>query len=368
MSDRSALARPVLAGAALVLLAGFTLAPRYDGPMSDHYDGRRFHNPDPIERGFFDFLRWQMTRDPGEWELQLEAAPAPPPPRTVPSEQVRVTLINHATVLVQTAGLNVLTDPHWSERASPLAWIGPRRHRPPGVRFDDLPPIHAVLISHNHYDHMDLPTLRRLAAAHEPLFIVPLGNRRTLASAGISRVLELDWWQRHELSAAVAVHAVPARHWSKRGLFDTNKALWAGFYLTAPAGSAYFAGDTGMGDHFQAIRRRLGGPDVAMLPIGAYKPRWFMQPVHTSPAEAVEARRRLDARYLLPVHFGTFPVGDDGQEEPVRDLRRAMHRQGVPEEHVWILGNGESRVLPGAAAPPARSASRPGIRTADSSR
>ncbi|NIR30969.1 MAG: hypothetical protein GWN84_16965 [Gammaproteobacteria bacterium] len=316
--------------------------------MTDHYDGRRFHNPNPVRRGFFDFLRWQMSRDPGEWKRRLAASPAPSPPQALPSERLRLTFVNHATVLVQTAGLNVLTDPHWSERASPLSWAGPRRHRPPGVRFEALPPIHAVLVSHNHYDHMDLPTLRRLAAAHDPRFIVPLGNRRTLASAGITRVVELDWWEPYALSGAVTVHAVPARHWSKRGLLDTNKALWAGFYLASPAGSVYFAGDTGMGDHFQAIRRRLGAPGVALLPIGAYLPRWFMQPMHTSPSEALEAQRRVGARYLLPIHHGTFPVGDDGQEEPVRDLRRAMRRQGVPEERVWILGNGESRVLPAA--------------------
>jgi L-ascorbate metabolism protein UlaG (beta-lactamase superfamily) len=314
--------------------------------MSDHFDGKRFHNPTPLKRSFLDFLRWVLTREPGRWDMRLTQHAGPPPPRRVGHSELRVTFVNHATVLVQMAGLNLLTDPHWSPRTSPVTWLGPRRYRLPGVRFEDLPPIDAVLVSHNHFDHMDLPTLGRLAAHHDPQVVVPLGNRRTLASAGITRVTELDWWERVTLPNGVVVHAVPAQHWSKRTLFDTNQALWAGFYIESPPGSVYFAGDTAMAGHFEHIRTRLGAPALAMIPIGAYKPRWFMAPAHTSPAEAVEAYVMLEARYLLPIHYGTFPVGDDGQDEPLHDLRRAVRRHGVAPDRVWVLDNGESRTLP----------------------
>jgi len=339
--------RALVTLATSLALAGCAFGPAYDGPVSDHFDGERFHNPRPMDRSFLDFLKWRLTADPGKWRMQMEPPGHPPPPERVGPEALRVTFVNHASVLIQTAGLNILTDPHWSERASPVGWAGPRRHRPPGVAFDQLPPIDAVLVSHNHYDHMDLPTLERLQRAHAPRFVVPLANGAYLACAGIRESTELDWWQSVQLGGGVRVHSVPARHWSKRRLFDTNAALWAGFYIEAPAGRVYFAGDTGMADHFAAIRRRLGSPAVAMLPIGAYKPRWFMAAAHISPAEAVAAYRTLGAEYLMPIHFGTFPVGDDGQDEPVRALRHAAEEVGVDPARVWILEHGEARRVEG---------------------
>jgi L-ascorbate metabolism protein UlaG (beta-lactamase superfamily) len=295
-------------------------APRFRGPVSDHFDGRRFHNHGDGWQSEGSFLRWQMTKEPGEWPEWIESKPGPPPPRHVEDGRVRITWINHASMLIQMDGVNILTDPIWSERCSPVSFVGPRRHRAPGLRFLDLPPIDVVLVSHNHYDHMDVPTLRKLASAR---IVAPLGNRALLGRYGISS-RDLDWWQPLPLSRNVVVTAVPAQHFSARALSDRNAALWGGYVITGPSGSVYFAGDTGWGEHFEQIRERFGSPRVALLPIGAYLPRWFMKPAHISPDEAVEAHAVLGATTTIPMHFGTFRLGDDGYEEPLRDLRSAL--------------------------------------------
>ena len=264
--------------------------PAPDGPPTDHFDGGHYFNPEPIgPHGWAEVWRWMRTRNPGPWPAPTDEACAAAPASLPATDTVRLTWVGHATMLIQTAGLNVLTDPIWSARASPAPFAGPRRVHPPALCLDTLPPIHAVLISHNHYDHLDIPTLRRLHAAHTPVVYAPPGHARLLARVGIDRVHELDWWQHAELASGVRLTAVPARHWSARGPFDRNHALWAGFHLQGPAVSVYFAGDTGYGTHFQDIRARLGAPDVALLPIGAYLPRWFMGDVHLSPRDAVRA-------------------------------------------------------------------------------
>ncbi len=352
-----------LAVAALVLLpagiwvAGCALSgPRHQGPVSDHFDGRRFSNQRATgHAGFPAFVRWMMDRDPGPWRDWTEAAPGPAPPPLVPDGRMRVTWVNHATVLLQMDGLNILTDPIWSERASPFPWIGPRRVRPPGVRFEDLPPIDLVLISHNHYDHLDLPTLRRLAAAHHPRFVVGLGNGALLTRAGIPGVVELDWWQSLDPAPGIVVTAVPAQHFSSRGFCDRDATLWAGYVIEGPAGAAYFAGDTGFGPHFGQIRQRFGPVRLAMLPIGAFRPEWFMARAHLSPADAVRAHRALGAHTSLAIHYGTFRLGDDGQEEAPRRLREALAAAPAPRPRFWLLEFGEEREVPppeAAATPP----------------
>jgi len=338
-----------------VLLAGLALAgcapgPTWEGTVNDHFDGKRFHNYERVERKPFDFWKWRLTADLGPWEVREDVRRATPPERMT-GDRVRITFVNHATVLIQAGGLNVLTDPIWSERTSPISWAGPKRHRPPGVAFEALPPIDVVLVSHNHYDHMDMSSLRRLQAEHDPLFLVPLNNAHYLAGQGIARLVEMDWWESRDLAGPIRVHAVPAQHWSRRTLLDTNKALWAGYWLETPAGALYFAGDTGMARIFEMIRRRLGAPRVAMLPIGAFLPQWFMSPVHLSPAEALRASRTLDAGLTMAIHFGTFPLGDDGMDEPVRELEQAITDQGVDRERVWIPANGDTRQLAPAAGP-----------------
>ncbi len=334
----------------LILAIGCALSgPRHRGPVSDHFEGRRFTNLDAIQhRGFLEVLRWLATRDPAPWRERTDAAPGPPPPRAVDGGRLRVTFVNHATVLVQMDGLNVLTDPIWSERASPFSWIGPRRARPPGIRFEDLPPIDGVLVSHNHYDHLDLPTLRRLAERHRPLFVVGLGNAALLEQAGIGPVRELDWWQGLALSKAVQVSAVPAQHFSARGLCDRDATLWAGYVIQGPAGTVYFAGDTGMGPHFAQIRKRFGPPRLALLPIGAFRPVWFMSRVHLSPADAVQAADILGASTSLAIHYGTFRLADDGQDEPLEALAEALVSRNHPAPRFWTLDFGEGREVPAA--------------------
>jgi L-ascorbate metabolism protein UlaG (beta-lactamase superfamily) len=328
----------------LALFSCASMKQPYTGPVSQHFDGERFHINHQNVKSFSDVLKWQLNREQGgPWVRDLTPTRTPALPQRVASDELRVTFVNHATVLIQIAGINLLTDPIWSERASPLSWAGPERFRPPGVEFSALPPIDVVLISHNHYDHMDLATLTALRREHDPLFVVPLGNCHYLEMGDNARCQELDWWQNFEFEPGFLINAVPVQHWSRRGLFDTNQALWAGYMVVASGHSLFFAGDTGWGEHFAEVRQRLGPPDLAILPIGAYLPRWFMSVQHISPEEAVSAHRELEARRSMAIHFGTFRLADEGQEQPVGDLRDSLAAAGLPEDTFWVPENGEQR-------------------------
>jgi len=338
----------VLGSAALVVgcvLSGST----YGGPVSGHFDGRHFHNLRDVPHGGFGrFLKWRWTRRVNPWSPRQNLAVDRmlPPVIRVGRGELQVTFVNHATMLVQVDGLNILTDPIWSERASPVSFAGPKRYHPPGIPFEELPPIDVVLISHSHYDHMDLPTLRRLEVAHHPRVVVGLGNGAVLRDAGLARVTELDWWQTLRLGPETQVTGVPSQHFSGRGLFDGDRTLWLGYVLEGPAGPTYFAGDTGAGPHFAQIRARFGRPRLAILPIGAYRPEWFMEAVHISPEQAVEADEMLGAGTAVAVHFGTFALADDGQDEPPVELLRALSRRGAYSAAFWVLRPGERRVVP----------------------
>jgi L-ascorbate metabolism protein UlaG (beta-lactamase superfamily) len=272
-------------------------------------------------------------------------------------EGVRVTWVGHATLLVQLDGVNVLTDPIWSERGTPLPGLGPRRVRPAALRFADLPPLHAVVVSHDHYDHMDLPTLRRLAARHRMPVLAGLNNAGYLAWVGVPGGVDLDWWQCVEIGA-VTICSVPAQHDSQRGIGDRSQSLWMGFWISGPSGSVFFAGDTGWGPHFAEIRRRLGPPCIALLPIGAFQPRWFMRPLHVSPDDAARAYRVLDAVHGVPMHYATFQLGDDEIDEPPRELARAVRRRRVTGFEPVPFGRGTDftcpRTVPASDAPPRR--------------
>jgi L-ascorbate metabolism protein UlaG (beta-lactamase superfamily) len=313
-------------------------------PMSDHFDGRVFHNRYAAGQASGSFLKWMMNRNQGPWRKFTDAPPGPPPPRQV--ADLRVTFVNHATALIQVDGINVLTDPIWSERCSPVSFAGPRRRRPPGIRFEDLPPIDLVLVSHNHYDHMDLPTLRRLEAAYHPRFFTSLGNGAFLRAQGLTQVTELDWDQHIDLGSGRNVTAVSVQHFSNRGLLDRNATLWTGFVLGTPRGPVFFAGDTGYGPHFSDIERAFGPMRLALLPIGAYRPEWFMGPIHMSPREALRAHEDLHAGTSVAIHFGTFSLADDGETEPVEVLREAQREVGPRSEKFWVLGFGEGRDVP----------------------
>jgi len=311
---------------------------------ADHFDGKRFHNPIRQERGFGDFLQWMRTRERGSWRDFDNLPESPAPPRRV--ADMRVTFVNHATLLVQTGSLNILTDPVWSERVSPVSWAGPRRHRPPGIRFADLPQIDFVLLSHNHYDHLDLPTLRRLEQRDRPAFFCGLRVGELLRRNGLRDVTELDWWDTVSPRRQTSVTAVPVQHFSGRGFFDRNRTLWTGFVLTGGAGNLFFAGDTGYGPHFGQIRERVGHIRLALLPIGAYKPAWFMGPVHISPQEALRAHGDLAAETSVGMHYGTFELADDGQDEPRQEIERLLAQLPDPKPRFWLLENGEGRDVP----------------------
>jgi len=269
-------------------------------------------------------------------------------------QQPSITWIGHASVLAQLGGLTLITDPMFSERASPLSFIGPRRAQAPGIALAELPHVDAVLISHNHYDHLDEASVRALGrqSGGSPLFIVPLGLKDWLADVGVTRVVELDWWQAQRVGD-VEVVLTPAQHWSGRGLSDRMQTLWCGFAVFAPDFQLFYAGDTGYSQDFSdirahfAARQRDGGFDIALLPIGAYEPRWFMQTQHQNPSEAVHVHRDLGAKRSLGVHWGTFQLSDESLDEPPRALAQARREQGVSDDAFFVMAVGQTRRLPG---------------------
>lgn len=318
--------------------------PGHRGPATDHFNGEIFSNTNPAAtagKNFGDFLRWQRERNTAQWPQWVENTAKPAPPPALKEGEAAFTFINHITFLLQYHGLNVLTDPVYSERVSPVQWAGPRRVRAPGLAFDRLPPIDLVLLSHNHYDHLDLPTLQRLHETHKPLVVTGLGNAAFLREHGVPGAVELDWWQS---VAPLGVHITftPAQHWSGRGLRGRNRTLWGGFVLRAGERSLFFAGDTGYYNHFTEIRERCGAPDVALLPIGAYEPRWFMRDSHMNPDDAVRAHRDLQARLSIATHFGCFQLTDEAIDAPVRDLSIALGEHGVAPEAFRVLEVGET--------------------------
>jgi L-ascorbate metabolism protein UlaG (beta-lactamase superfamily) len=312
-----------------------------DREFPKHFDGRRFYNPDaPQARGFLHVLQWKLSSRPEPSPEFISDVEQSTPPRRVGGSELRITLVNHSTVLIQQGASNILTDPIWSERASPVSWLGPKRRRTPGVRIDDLPDIDTVLISHNHYDHLDLRTLRLLAARGRSTFIVAARGARLLRSEKIEPVHELDWGE-SVTTSGINIHCVPARHFSARGIFDRNKTLWCGYAIEFPERFVYFAGDTGFGNHFAQIREKFGSPQLALLPIGAYEPRWFMSPVHMAPEEALKAHQILGAKTSIAIHHGTFQLADDGIDTP--EIRLMACRR---DDSFLILKNGRFAEIP----------------------
>jgi L-ascorbate metabolism protein UlaG (beta-lactamase superfamily) len=311
--------------------------PYYAGQPVRNFDGVRFFNPgEPItDRTLSQVLRWKMSQSAARWPRTL------PVVAVVPAARINglcVTVVGHATTLIQAAGLNILTDPVLSQRASPLSFAGPKRASPPGVSFENLPRIDVVLLSHNHYDHLDLPTLGQLHARDAPLIVTPLGNdvivRRQIPTVN---VVTGNWGAHFEIGRGAQVHIVPANHWSSRGLSDRRMALWGGFMIMTSAGLIYFAGDTGYGtgNIFRAMQRRFGAPDIALIPIGAYAPRWFMSSQHCDPSEAVQIMLDLGARRAVGIHWGTFHLTDEPVEEPEEMLRSALDLRNI-EQHYFV--------------------------------
>ncbi len=253
-----------------------------------------------------------------------------------------MTWVGHSTLLIQLDGVNLLTDPQWSRRASPVSFLGPQRVTPPGLPFENLPPIHLVLISHDHYDHLDVATVMRLAETHRPLFLVPLGLKAWFAGLGITRVEELDWWESRVFNG-LTLTSVPAQHFSGRTFWDRNRQLWSGWAVAGRAKRLYFAGDTGYYDGLKEIGRRLGPFDLAAIPIGAYMPPSIMKANHTDPEEALKALEDVRGRRLIGIHWGTFDLAEEPIEEPPKRVAAEARRLGLDPERIWVLRHGETR-------------------------
>ncbi len=280
--------------------------------------------------GFGDLMKWQFGGGRARWPRRIENTVYPAPPRRVGGSGLLVTWIGHSTVLLQTAGLNILTDPLFSRRASPFQFAGPIRVRDAAITIENLPPIDIVLLSHNHYDHLDHAALQRIGKHHAPQLFTALNNGQYVR--GLSAT-ELDWRQ-SIVHGDIRVTLMPALHWSKRGLRDANKALWGAFVIETPSGMIYFAGDTGYGDGstFREVKQRFGAPRLSLLPIGAYEPRWLMKPQHMNPAEAVRAHMELGSRKSLAIHHGTVQLTNEPIDAPVIALRKALIDASVAEE------------------------------------
>lgn len=333
---------------ALFVLDRALRASGYRGPHSDHFDGVRFYSygplpPQPPAEGQRSILAWMLARKANPW-TDREVSQSKPIDR-IHGGNLVVTFIGHSTVLIQTEGLNILTDPVFVKRASPFTFMGPRRYTLPGIRFEDLPPIDVVLLSHNHYDHMDVRTLRKLDASFRPRFFTHLGNAAHLERKGIRGATDFDWFDRQHVSGDVSVRSVPAQHFSARALSDRNKTLWGGFVIEAPHGNLYFAGDTGFGPFVEKIRDQYpDGFRMGLLPIGAFKPEWFMGPVHVSPDQAASMKEILGIKNAIAIHFGTFKLADDREDEAVIRLEE-LHAAGKTEQF-RVLGNGGSVQIP----------------------
>jgi L-ascorbate metabolism protein UlaG (beta-lactamase superfamily) len=325
-------------------------------PVSDHCDGEHFFNPPGWRTppAFSTLPKWWAQQlflgQRKRWPRTVPPPATPVLPASVPAGQIAVTFIGHSTFLLQLPGLNLLTDPIFSPRASPFAWAGPKRIRPPALPLAQLPPIDFVLLSHNHYDHLDLAALRWLARERNPVVLTPLGNKSWLEKRGVGHAVELDWWQAHVARPELKVICTPAQHFAARWPWDRGRSLWGGFALETSASRIYFAGDSGYCSGFQAIGERLGPFDLSFLPIGAYEPRWFMEPVHCTPDEAVRVHRDVRSRQSVGMHFGTFQLTDEGIDEPLHALAAARSAQGVPAEEFTTMEFGETRWF-GATTP-----------------
>ena len=346
-----------LLGAASAAAAGgwALLAPSrsnayYSGPVSDHFDGTLFFNPGGVKpKGQLAILRWQLTDRGTAWP---DAYPSPfqpdrPPPRFAGAGS-RVAHVGHASFLIQTQGRNILIDPVWAERASPLSFVGPRRVNAPGIGFDALPPIDVVLVTHNHYDHMDVATLGALWQRFRPRILTPLGNDTILRQSIPGLEAEaLDWDARVDLEGEIWVHVEPTLHWSARGTSDRRHALWASFVLETAAHSIYCVGDSGFGDGgaFRRVRQRHPNLSLALLPIGAYEPRWIMRNNHMNPEEALEALQLCGAERALGHHWGTFRLTNEAVDEPPQRLAVALAHASLAPQRFIAVRPGQVEIL-----------------------
>lgn len=299
-------------------------------------------------KGLLDVLNWQLSKifkklpslNPSDYEFEVLKNDG----KLLKENQTNLsaTWIGHASLLIQLDGKNILTDPIWSERCSPVSFLGPKRYTPVGISMEDLPPIHIVLISHNHYDHMDIPTLKELEKRFSPYFFVGLKNSEFLKSEGLKKVIEMDWWDMSTV-LNLEIHFTPTQHFSARGLFDRNKTLWGSFVVRSTENSFYFAGDTGYFSGFSEIGKKFPNLDLAILPIGAYEPRWFMKSVHMNPEDSVQAFLDLQAKYMIPMHYQTFILTDEALDEPLKFTKLEFEKRVKNLSRLIDLKIGETR-------------------------
>lgn len=350
--------RPLLRTINRLLTSNVCRSGEWHGPVTDHFDGRRFFNFYPDEREQAptrEITKWWFTRRQERIPVIRQNIDTPDLAPTIRPGEWECTVINHATHLIRFEGINILTDPVWSDRPSPFQFVGPKRRRPAALAIHDLPDIDVVVISHDHYDHLDLYTLAILYERFKPIFIVPLGNKVLLESEGIDNIIELDWWE-HATVNNTEFHLTPARHYSARyrDADAKNKTLWGGYFMKHSSGVGfYFCGDTAWTKHFADIRERLGQPDVSLLSTGAYKPRRLMRYVHMSPSDAVKAHQTLGTGKTIAFHYGTWRLTDENQATMRKDIAKSLERRNVPEQDFIIPNNGMTirGVLAGASAP-----------------
>jgi N-acyl-phosphatidylethanolamine-hydrolysing phospholipase D len=335
----------------LSLTACSTIDKRPDDAMPAHHTADGFRNLyiEPLKGTIFSFLRMRYFGDE-EWADYAATADRVAKVNTalerikVPGERPQITWIGHDTVLIQYRGINVLTDPIFAERASPFSFIGPKRSAPPPLRIDQLPSIDFVLISHNHYDHLDAYTVKALG--DRTTWLVPLGHKRWFADLGVNKVVEFDWWDSREIAGAT-ITATPAQHWSGRGLNDRYRALWASWAVRIDGFNFWFGGDTGYDARiFTAIGVRCGPFALALIPIGGYEPRWFMKNMHVNPEEAVMIHKDIRSKYSVGVHWGTFPLTAEPIDEPPRRLRSAARSLHDSLFVTYPLGKTETSPYP----------------------
>lgn len=302
-------------------------------------DGQ-FHNPIKSAKSFWAFLRMRISTTYNTWPEWVDSTYKTISSQRVEGNEIHVTHINHSTVLLQVGGLNILTDPIYSERSSPFSWLGPKRVRNPGIRFEDLPPIDIVLVSHDHYDHLDLPTIQQLVLRDKPLIYAGLGVGRHLQK--ITPTIEMDWWESVTVKEKMKLHFVPVQHFSGRTLSDRNETLWGGFVIEISHRKIYFGGDTGYASHFTETSEKLGPVDIALLPIGAYEPNNFMGYAHINPEEAVQAHIDLRATTSIGIHYGTFQLTAESIDDPLKDLAESLRKKNIPSSQFLTPEFGET--------------------------
>ena len=326
----------------LFVIIGYLLSGgNYTGPASDHFNGKRFQNPSRRKANSFKQVgEYVQKREPDKWTpnpnayVRTETPPLPDP------NDIQYIFVNHSSFLIQHQGLNILTDPIWSKRCSPFQFIGPQRQRPPGLDFSSLPKIDIVLISHNHYDHLDKGTIKKLNKDHEPTYVVPLGVDIIMKKWGCKKVKSLDWWQSISVDS-LHIHSAPANHFSSRGTFDRNTTLWCGYIIKSEDKTIYYVGDTGYGDNFKLIPEKFPSIDLSFIPIGAFKPEWFMGPIHVTPEEAVEIHKDVQSKKSVAMHFGTFPLADDNPERAIKRLIASLSKNQIGRKEFIIPEEGK---------------------------